>query len=91
MVIASPSQGSPWIRRALLPLASSSVSGMCRTFQPRPSRWQNWHVLFGWNFYSRIVRSALGIDADALNKFRGIFWHFFQFRKLRMAIVLRAA
>jgi len=89
MIVALPRMGTfgVWYTLAFA-LGSSSVGRVGRTFQHRSAWWQDWHIVFGQDLNPRVVRSPLRIQTQALYELGSIFGHFFQFRKLRLALTM---
>jgi hypothetical protein len=90
MVIALPRMGTFRVGYTLAFAlgSSSSVGSVGRTFQHRSTWWQNRHIVLVQDLNPRVVRSSLRVQTQALYKLGSILGHFFQFRKLRLALTM---
>lgn len=69
-----------------LPLWSSPVGSMSRSFQHRSTRWQNRHIALVHYLDTGIVRPSLRIQTEALDELGGIFGHFFELREFGLTL-----
>ena len=69
-----------------LPLRSSPVRSMSRSFQHRSTRWQNRHIALVHYLDTGIVRPSLRIQTEALDELGGIFGHFFELREFGLTL-----